>query len=88
MRRCPLDHRFQPEMWQNGVSGWLASIDGEREDAEVYSAKAGVYPVVNIVMRNHNETKAGFRSFVRLLHDTPCNPIPPMFRWVGPATAG
>ena len=64
------DHRFWPQ-------------ETERKDAGVYSAEAGVYPVVNKVMRKHDGTKVGFRPYVRSLHDTLSNPIPPMFRWVG-----
>ena len=50
---------------------------------QLYSAETGVYPVVNTVMRNHDEAKLGFKAYVRLLHDTLCNPVPPMFRWGG-----
>jgi len=50
---------------------------------ELYSAETGVYPAVNKVVYDRDESKVGFRSYVRLLHDTLSNPIHPMCRWNG-----
>lgn len=50
---------------------------------QLYAAETGVYPAVNMTMRDHDETKVGLRAFVRLLHDSLSDPISPMFRWTG-----